>query len=86
YKVQQVANAYATDPLPNGFDSGVAMPTGSFSFQFTTLGTYYYLSTIVDKAGLVSLRGVITVVDAQPQVLTVQASSNSFIGNKNLCE
>ncbi|CAF1415369.1 unnamed protein product [Rotaria magnacalcarata] len=79
YKVQQVANAYATDPLPNGFDSGVAMPTGSFSFQFTTLGTYYYWSTIVDKAGLVSLRGVITVVDAQPQVLTVQASSNSFI-------
>ncbi|CAF4446733.1 unnamed protein product, partial [Rotaria magnacalcarata] len=48
YKVQQVANAYATDPLPNGFDSGVAMPTGSFSFQFTTLGTYYYWSTIVD--------------------------------------
>lgn len=28
YKVQQVANAYATDPLVNGFDSGVATASG----------------------------------------------------------
>lgn len=28
YKVQQVANAYATEPLLNGFDSGIATPSG----------------------------------------------------------
>ena len=53
---------------------------GSFSYQFATLGTYYYWSTAVDQAGLITLRGVITVVDAQPQTLTVQATSNSFTG------
>ncbi|CAF4613132.1 unnamed protein product, partial [Rotaria socialis] len=50
----------------------------SFSYQFATLGTYYYWSTAVDQAGLITLRAVITVVDAQPQTLTVQATSNSF--------
>ncbi|CAF3925163.1 unnamed protein product [Rotaria sp. Silwood2] len=78
YKVQQVANAYATEPLSNGFDSGTATSSGSFSYQFVTLGTYYYWSTVVDQAGIIILRGVITVVDAQPQILTVQAISNSF--------
>lgn len=53
---------------------------GSFSFRFNTLGTYYYWSTTVDRAGLITLRGVITVVDSQPLLLTVQASSNSFTG------
>ncbi|CAM2722167.1 unnamed protein product [Rotaria socialis] len=78
YKVQQVANTYATEPMLNGFDSGTATPSGSFSYQFATLGTYYYWSTAVDQAGLITLRAVITVVDAQPQTLTVQATSNSF--------
>lgn len=28
YKVQQVSNSYATEPLSNGFDSGTATPSG----------------------------------------------------------
>ncbi len=54
---------------------------GSFSYQFLTIGTYYYWSTPVDSSGLISLRGVITVVTAQPQTLTVQVTSGSFTGN-----
>ncbi len=57
---------------------------GSFSYQFLTPGTYYYWSTPVDSSGLISLRGVITVVAAQSQILTVQVSSGSFTGNFTL--
>jgi len=79
YKVQQVATAYATEPLLNGFDSGFATASGSFSYQFDTLGTYYYWSTPVDEADQIVLRGMITVVDAQPQTFTVQAKFNSYM-------
>ncbi len=56
----------------------LSMNIGSFSYQFFTIGTYYYWSTPVDSSGLISLRGVITVVAAQPQTLTVQVTSGSF--------
>jgi plastocyanin len=85
YKVQQVANGYATQALSGGFDSGAASTSGSFSYQFLTLGTYYYWSTPVDSTGLISLRGVITVVAAQPQTLTVEVTSGSFTGKITYC-
>ncbi|CAF1377186.1 unnamed protein product, partial [Adineta steineri] len=78
YKVQQLPNGYATNALSGGFDSGNASTSGSFSYQFLTLGNYYYWSTPVDSTGLISLRGVITVVAAEPQTLTVEVTSNSF--------
>ena len=42
------------------------------------MGTYHYWSTPVDQAGLIALRGVIAVVDAQAETWTVQARLNSF--------
>jgi hypothetical protein len=53
---------------------------GTFSYQFQTPGTYYYWSTPVDQSGQISLRGVINVVAAQPQTLTVQVTSQSVTG------
>ncbi|CAF1300760.1 unnamed protein product, partial [Adineta ricciae] len=79
YKVQQTANGYDTTALAGGFDSGNATTSGSFSYQFLALGTYYYWSTPVDSSGLISLRGVINVVSAQSQLLTVQVSSGSLL-------
>jgi plastocyanin len=80
YKVQQVANGYATQALTGGFDSGDASTSGSFSYQFLTTGTYYYWSTPVDLYGVITLRGVITVVAAEAQTLTVEVSSGSITG------
>ncbi|CAF3091006.1 unnamed protein product [Rotaria socialis] len=77
YKVQQVSNGYSTTPLMNGFDSGNASASGTFSYQFQTPGIYYYWSTPVDQSGLISLRGVINVVAAQSQTLAVQVTSHS---------
>ncbi|CAF4171105.1 unnamed protein product [Rotaria magnacalcarata] len=77
YKVQQVSNGYSTTPLMNGFNSGNASASGTFSHQFQTPGTYYYWSTPVDQSGLISLRGVINVVTAQSQTLAVQVTSQS---------
>ncbi|CAF2963963.1 unnamed protein product [Rotaria sp. Silwood2] len=79
YKVQQVTNGYSTTPLSGGFDSGNATASGSFSYQFQTIGTYYYWTPAVDQSGLIVMRGVINVVAAQPQTLTVKLSSGSFI-------
>lgn len=56
------------------------MYIGSFSYQFQTLGTYYYWSPAVDSSGQISMRGTITVVSAEPQTLTVQVKSNAFTG------
>ena len=53
---------------------------GSFTYQFQTVGTYYYYTPPVDSSGLISMRGVINVVAAQPQTLTVQATSGDFTG------
>ncbi|CAF3954248.1 unnamed protein product [Rotaria sp. Silwood2] len=78
YKVQQVANGYDTEPLPGGFDSGSATSSGTFSYQFQTLDTYYYWSPFVDSSGQISMRGVITVIPAQPQILTMNITSGTF--------
>src|SRR5271154_5526790 len=55
---------------------------GTFSYQFQTVGTYYYYTPPVDSNGLISMRGVINVVSAQPLTLTAQVSSSeTFTGN-----
>ena len=53
---------------------------GSFTYQFQSPGTYYYYTPPVDSTGLITMRGVITVVAAQPRTLTAQASSNGYTG------
>lgn len=54
---------------------------GSYSYPFYTLGTYYYWSTFVDSSGLISMRGVITVVPAEPQILSLKVTTGPFVGN-----
>ncbi len=80
YKVQQVTTGYTTIPVSGGFDSGNATTSGSFSYQFQTIGTYYYYTPPVDGSSI-SMRGVINVVAAQPRTLTVKVSSGGFTGN-----
>lgn len=56
------------------------MNLGSFSYQFQTIGTYYYYTPRVDENGLISMRGVINVIASQPRTLTVKVTSRSFSG------
>ena len=58
----------------------IVFTIGSFSYQFQTLGTYYYWSPAVDSSNQISIRGMITVVSAQPQTLTAKVTSGAFIG------
>ena len=53
---------------------------GSFSYQFQTVGTYYFYTPPVDQGGQISMRGVINVVAAQPRTMTVQVAADSFTG------
>jgi len=78
YKVVQVANSQSIGLVAGGFDSGNATSSGSFSYQFSTVGTYYFYTPPVDQGGQISMRGVINVVAAQPRVMTVAVKSGSF--------
>lgn len=61
FKVQQVIDATSTGPI--GFTSGEPSEFGSFKYQFTTPGIYYYWSGYVDVNRVISFRGVIEVID-----------------------
>ncbi|CAF3361993.1 unnamed protein product [Rotaria sp. Silwood1] len=78
YKILQVANPYSNQLVTGGFDSGAATASGSFSYQFATIGTYYYLSPNIDRPNGTSIRGIIDVVASTPKILTVKAMWGSF--------
>ncbi|CAF3595884.1 unnamed protein product [Rotaria sordida] len=78
YKVQQVANAYSTTPVPSGFDSGPVTSSGSFSHQFDTLGTFYYWAPNVHQSSGYSMRGTIDVVVRESETMTVEAVWDKF--------
>ncbi|UJR08495.1 hypothetical protein I4U23_012761 [Adineta vaga] len=78
YKIQQVMNAYSTQPSVNGFDSGIATTSGSYFYQFNSLGTFYYWSPMVDDAEVISLRGTIIVVPSESEIWHVEAISGQF--------
>ncbi|CAF3993224.1 unnamed protein product, partial [Rotaria magnacalcarata] len=80
YKIQQVANAYSTEPIPYGFDSGSSTSVGSFSYQFDSLGTFYYWAPNIDQSTGYSMRGVIDVVALEPEIMTVETILNNFTG------
>ncbi|CAF1351069.1 unnamed protein product [Rotaria sordida] len=80
YKIQQVTNAYSTEPVPNGFDSGSATSSGSFSYQFDAVGTFYYWAPNIDQSSGYSMRGVIDVVALEPEIMTVETIWNKFTG------
>ena len=92
YRIQQILDVFSTEPLTDGFDSGSATSIevvfihllivdrlGSFSYQFNTLGTFYYWSPNVDNQNLY-IRGTIDVVESQSQLLTMEFSSNQTQG------
>ena len=60
------------------------MTLGSFSYQFQTIGTYYYWTPDVDGSGTITMRGVVNVIAAQSRTLTVKLSSGSFSGKHSL--
>ncbi|CAF3773837.1 unnamed protein product [Rotaria sp. Silwood1] len=81
YKIQQVANAYSTELVPNGFDSGSATSSGSFSYQFDRVGTFYYLAPNIDQSSGYAMRGVIDVVALEPEIMTVETIWDKFTGS-----
>ncbi|XP_075126263.1 fibrocystin-L-like [Leptodactylus fuscus] len=44
------------------FNSGYRVPSGVFSYQFTSLGTYYYSSGYVNDGNTIVMQGVVNVV------------------------
>ncbi|CAF4003686.1 unnamed protein product, partial [Rotaria magnacalcarata] len=78
YKVQQVENAYSTTPVSNGFDSGTVSTSGSFSYRFDTLGTFYYWAPNVNPSTGYSMRAAIDVIPLQSKTVTIEATSNTF--------
>jgi hypothetical protein len=50
---------------------------GSFSYQFNTLGTYYYWTPLVYQLQEVSMRGMIDVVPSESEILTVEGIWNN---------
>nr|ACD54600.1 fibrocystin-like protein [Adineta vaga] len=79
YKIQQLDNAYSTIPTVNGFDSGVATSSGTFSFQFNSLGTFYYWSPLIVPYRDISIRGIIDVIASEPDVWTTEVISNHYM-------
>jgi hypothetical protein len=78
YLVQQVASPTGT--TASGFDSGSPSASGSFVYQFNTVGTFYYWSGNVDSNEMISFRGVINVGAAADRELTIDVSLNGFKG------
>ncbi|CAF4657274.1 unnamed protein product [Rotaria sp. Silwood1] len=78
YKIQQVDSPYSTTPVQNGFDSGPPTSSGSFSYQFDTLGTFYYWAPNITQSTGYAMRGVIDVVVLMPTTVTVEAIWNKF--------
>lgn len=59
----------------------IAFLKGSFSYQFNVLGIYYYWSpNPTDHATTFTIRGIIKVIPADTQLLTVEAIWNQFTG------
>lgn len=54
--------------------------SGSFLYQFNTLGTFYYFSGYVDENQKISFRGVVEVVAEQDNELAVDVSVNDIKG------
>ncbi|CAF1676308.1 unnamed protein product, partial [Adineta ricciae] len=81
YRVQQLFNAYGTDPVVDGFDSGSATISGSFSYQFNSVGTYHYWSPSITSNENIIIRGVVNVIPSKSEVWTVEVVSNEHNGN-----
>jgi len=79
YKVEQVSDAASA--TASGFTSGSPTSTGSFTYQFNKVGTYYYWSGYVDLNKKIAFRGVITVTDAKDNELEIDVFVSDIKGN-----
>lgn len=82
YKIEQVSDAVSI--TPSGFSSGAPSSSGSFTYQFNNVGTYYYWSGYVDSNGRIALRGVITVTNAKNNELEIDVLVSDVKGNRKL--
>ncbi|CAF3294041.1 unnamed protein product [Rotaria sp. Silwood2] len=82
YKIQQVDSPYSTRPVQNGFDSGPPTSSGSFSYQFDTMGTFYYWAPNITQSTEYAMRGVIDVVALMPKTMTVEAIWNKLTAQR----
>lgn len=81
FKIQQTDSPSSTSASTNGFSSGQTPQTsGTFQYQFNTLGTFYYWSGFVDSNGQIALRGVINVQDSQDVDLPINLSVGAVQG------
>ena len=81
FKIEQTDFPSSTTGSTNGFSSGsTATTSGSFQYQFNSLGTFYYWSGFVDSNGQIALRGVINVQESQDVDLAISVSVGGVQG------
>ncbi|XP_071946075.1 fibrocystin-L-like [Antedon mediterranea] len=82
YTVQQTADEASETYDGQGFYAGASSKKGSFSFTFSTNGTFYYTSGVVnsneDEEDQFSLHGVIRVEHPQSKAQNIKVSLNDI--------
>ena len=82
FQVEQLEDGISE--TANGFTSGAATSTGTFSYQFNQAGTYFYWSGHVEYSNQISFRGVIVVLDSVDKELELNVNLNGFNGEFKL--
>lgn len=78
YKVEQVSDPSST--TGSGFSSGDESSSGSYVYQFTSTGTFYYWSGYVDVNNQIALRGIIEVKSGQDKDLAINVTQGGIQG------
>ena len=55
--------------------------SGTFTFQFNTIGTYYYWSGFVDSNNMISFRGIVNVGPSVDKTLSIGVKVSGKTGN-----
>jgi plastocyanin len=78
YKVEQVENP--SSMVASGFNSGSATSYGSYTRQFTNIGTFYYWSGFVDTNQNIFMRGKVIVESGEDKELAINVTLGGIQG------
>ncbi|XP_043922184.1 fibrocystin-L [Protopterus annectens] len=81
YRVFSVSNPGDVDYNGNGFNSGSKTDSGTFSYQFTSPGAYYYSSGYVDNSNNILMQGVVLVAPVQDSMLKLNVLVDGIEAN-----
>ena len=81
--MQQTGDESSTDYDGKGFISERSA-SGSFMYQFTKAGTYYFSSGYLDDGELLDMKGVVVVEPAASVVVNVNVKVNGMFSLSNV--